>query len=279
MSEPAGKEAVQPPAVKEGIQSPPVSAESAQAPPAQSKSDAKDAKPTEGDAPKKLSAIELKRQKAAMKQARRAQEKSAGPPGAQQGPQAKDGSKQQQKGSKPAPKDDKSKPLPVRSRPSHSNTALPQPRKEAKEDPKQVGLFFGHLYSQPRKHSMVGTSKDVHPAILALGLQYSSYTVCGSTARMMAMLLAFKALIASYQTPVGTSLSRHLVQLLGPQIDYLRDCRPYSISMGNAIRWLKDSMFMFLHSDDFKAQFLSCNSHMDAYEHSHCKNRPIYPRV
>ncbi|KAF1957914.1 nagb/rpia/CoA transferase-like protein [Byssothecium circinans] len=228
-------------AVKEAVQSPTAPAETVQPLSAQTKPDAKDAKPAEGDAPKKLTPAELKKQKAAEKQARRAQQKAAGPAATQQGPQSKEGSKQQQKASKQPPKDDKSRPLSVRRHPSQSNAPPPQqPKKEAKQDPKQLGLFFRHLYSQPRKHSMAGASKDVHPAILALGLQYSSYTICGSTARMVAMLLAFKALIDSYQTPVGTSLSRHLIQLLGPQIEYLRDCRPYSISMGNAIRWLKD---------------------------------------
>jgi translation initiation factor eIF-2B subunit delta len=119
-----------------------------------------------------------------------------------------------------------------------------QVKKESRRDQKNLGLFFGHLYSQPRQYSMVGASKDVHPAVLALGLQYSSYVICGSTARMVAMLLAFKAVIDSYQTPVGTSLARHLTNHhLSPQIDYLRGCRPLSISMGNAIRWLKDRNF------------------------------------
>lgn len=36
------------------------------------------------------------------------------------------------------------------------------------------------------------------------------------------------------------SLARHLTtHVLGPQIDFLASCRPISISMGNAIRWLK----------------------------------------
>jgi translation initiation factor eIF-2B subunit delta len=219
-------------------------------PSAQANGNAKGKEPAGDDAAKKISPAELKKQKAAEKQARRAQQKASGPATAQAGP-SKEGPKQP-KGPKQAPKEEKSKPLPVRRRPSQSNMPQPQqPKKEAKaglSGPKQLGLFFGHLYSQPRRYSMAGASKDVHPAVLALGLQYSSYTICGSTARMVAMLLAFKALIESYQTPVGTSLSRHLIQLLGPQIEYLRDCRPYSISMGNAIRWLKDSRSLTYHA-------------------------------
>ncbi|KAJ4290213.1 hypothetical protein N0V90_010428 [Kalmusia sp. IMI 367209] len=229
MSEQVVGEAVQPPAV------PPQETGN---PPAQAKSDAKNAKPAEDGVPKKLSGAELKKLKQAEKQAKRAQAKASGPP--QQGGPPKEN--QKQKEPKQSQKDEKSRPLPVRRRPSQSN-AVPQQqaKKESKRDQKQVGLFFGHLYSQPRQHSMVGASKDAHPAVLALGLQYSSYVICGSTARMVAMLLAFKAVIESYQTPVGTSLARHLTNHhLSPQIDYLRSCRPLSISMGNAIRWLKD---------------------------------------
>jgi len=228
-------EAVHPPAAS--AEAPPSN------PPAQPKSDEKGAKPAEDGAPKKPSLAELKKQKMAEKQARRAQVKASSAP-THGGLSAKEGQKQQ-KEPKQASKEDKSRPMPLRRRASQSNAPTPPPqKKDVKKDTSKLGLFFGHLYSQPRQHSMVGASKDVHPAVLALGLQYSSYVICGSTARMVAMLLAFKAVIESYQTPVGTSLARHLTNHhLSPQIDYLRSCRPLSISMGNAIRWLKDSRF------------------------------------
>jgi translation initiation factor eIF-2B subunit delta len=212
--------------------------------PTQSKEDSKPAEPVDAEAPKKISPAELKKQKQAEKQARRAQQKSSGPPVStpQKGPPQKDGQKPQAN-QKQAPKEITSRPLPARRWPSQSNAPIikEQPKKDLPKKAKQHGLFFGHLYSQPRQQSVVGATKEVHPAILALGLQYSSYTICGSTARMVAMLLAFKAVIGSYQTPHGTSLARHLTaHHLSPQIDFLRSCRPLSISMGNAIRWLKD---------------------------------------
>lgn len=235
MSEPVVGEAAAPAAD-------PVQAPSESTPPVK-KEGAKEAKTAEEGAPKKLSGAELKKLKQAEKQAKRAQAKATGPQGAQQGGPSKENQKQkEQKQNKTQQKDDASRPLALRRRPSQSN-AIPQQqtKKESKRGQKELGLFFGHLYSQPRQHSMVGASKDAHPAVLALGLQYSSYVICGSTARMVAMLLAFKAVIESYQTPVGTSLARHLTNHhLSPQIDYLRSCRPLSISMGNAIRWLKD---------------------------------------
>jgi translation initiation factor eIF-2B subunit delta len=250
-----GEEAAPPPAT---------SSDAPSNPPAQANGDAKDAKPAEEGVPKKITPAELKKQKAAEKQARRAQAKSGSAP-SQSGPPAKEVQKQQ-KDAKQASKEDKTRPIPLRRRASQSNTpALPQPKKEAKKDVRQLGLFFGHLYSQPRQHSMVGAFKDVHPAVLALGLQYSSYIVCGSTARMVAMLLAFKAVIDSYHTPVGTSLARHLTNHhLSPQIDYLRSCRPLSISMGNAIRWLKDrklaSTLFFLPPISLSSRSVVCFS-------------------
>lgn len=193
-------------------------------------------------APKELSAAEKKKLAKAEKQARRAEAKTTDPvPKTQSGP-SKDGHKQQ-KDSKQTPKDDKPKQLPMRRRPSQTNVPIvKEVERKSKREPVQTGLFFGHLYSHPKQQSMSGASKDVHPAILTLGLQYSSYQICGSTARMVAMLLAFKAVISEYQTPPGTSLARHLTNHhLSPQIEFLKSCRPLSISMGNAIRWLKDS--------------------------------------
>ncbi|KAF1994342.1 nagb/rpia/CoA transferase-like protein [Amniculicola lignicola CBS 123094] len=223
-------------------EAPATAAEPSSNPPPQAPADPKNVQSTEADTAPKLSPAELKKRKQAEKQAKRAQAKSSVPqtPAQQKGPLAKEGQKQQ-KDSKNA-KADLSKPFPVRRRPSQGNTPVVKEVKvELKKDKQDRGLFFGHLYNQPRQHSMVGASKDVNPAILALGLQYSNYIICGSTARMVAMLLAFKTVIEQYHTPVGTSLARHLTaHHLNPQIDYLRSCRPLSISMGNAIRWLKD---------------------------------------
>jgi translation initiation factor eIF-2B subunit delta len=125
--------------------------------------------------------------------------------------------------------------LPIRRRGSQAGGGRPQ----VKKDNKNVELF-GHLNTQVRRQSNEGVSKDVHPSILALGAQISSYEICGSSARCVSMLLAFKDTIQQYSTPSGTSLARHMTSHhLSPQIDYLKSCRPISEAMGNAIRWLK----------------------------------------
>eukprot|EP01087_Luapelamoeba_hula_P017324 TRINITY_DN5447_c0_g1_i2.p1 TRINITY_DN5447_c0_g1~~TRINITY_DN5447_c0_g1_i2.p1 ORF type:complete len:305 (+),score=40.38 TRINITY_DN5447_c0_g1_i2:1103-2017(+) len=53
------------------------------------------------------------------------------------------------------------------------------------------------------------------------------------------MLTAFKDVIKDYTTPEGQSLHRTLEPHLKPHIQYLTDCRPHSISMGNAIKFVK----------------------------------------
>lgn len=82
-------------------------------------------------------------------------------------------------------------------------------------------------------------SGKIHPAVVKLGLQYASGSVTGSNARAIALLLAFKCLIADYSTPEHKELSRDLEASLKPAISYLKQCRPISVSMGNAIRFLK----------------------------------------
>lgn len=72
----------------------------------------------------------------------------------------------------------------------HAPPIVEEPRKENKN----VALF-DHLYGSPRRTSIAGASKDVHPAVLALGLQMRNYVICGSSARCVAMLLAFKRVI------------------------------------------------------------------------------------
>ena len=226
-------------------------------------------------AEQKLSPAELKKRAKAEKQARRAAQKEpleggeapvvvlngingetksstqAGPSSQSQKPKAEKQSKAHQQQQKPGPSSapgqeshhkrtgSQQQSLPTRQRPSQPGQTSSMQKSAQKKDNKQVELF-SHLYTQPRRHNIEGVSKDVHPAVLALGFQMSSYEICGSSARCVAMLLAFKEAIQEYTTPGGTSLPRHLEKhYLSPQIEFLKSCRPISESMGNSIRWLK----------------------------------------
>ena len=66
----------------------------------------------------------------------------------------------------------------------------PEPEKILKED-KRIA-FFLHLYPKEKRTSIAGVSKEVHPAVLALGLQLRDHVICGGIARCVATLLVFK---------------------------------------------------------------------------------------
>ncbi|GAA6002385.1 translation initiation factor eIF-2B subunit [Rhodotorula paludigena] len=96
------------------------------------------------------------------------------------------------------------------------------------------------LPSSSLSHSAKSSTANIHPSIIRLALQYSEFKVVGANARCIAMLEAFKDIIASYTPPPQTSLTRHLPTThLNPQIAHLIRARPLSVSMGTAIRYLK----------------------------------------
>ncbi|ESZ96534.1 hypothetical protein SBOR_3036 [Sclerotinia borealis F-4128] len=184
----------------------------------------------------KLSAAELKKRAKDEKAARRAAavQSKAGTENATPPPAAAGQKSDAAKGGKAQPK----KGAEVRNLPVRGSTKSSPVIELPKVEDKTVDLFR-HLY-KPRTTSIAEAGKDVHPAVLALGLQMSNYTICGSCARLVATLQAFKRVVESYKTPVGASLTRHFIpHVLSPQIEYLASCRPLSVSMGNAIRWLK----------------------------------------
>ncbi|XP_027046644.1 translation initiation factor eIF-2B subunit delta-like isoform X2 [Pocillopora damicornis] len=110
---------------------------------------------------------------------------------------------------------------------------------------KKVGLF-SHLHQYEKDVSLTqeisfggSGSTPIHPAVIKLGVQYAKGIICGSNARCVALLLAFKKLIADYVTPPQKELCRDLDAKIKPNISFLTQCRPLSVSMGNAIKYLK----------------------------------------
>lgn len=58
----------------------------------------------------------------------------------------------------------------------------------------------------------------------------------GSTARCVALLTAFRRVIAEFESPNG-DLFRDFD--MKPLVQFIVDCRPMSVSMGNAINYIK----------------------------------------
>lgn len=73
-----------------------------------------------------------------------------------------------------------------------------------------------------------------------VGLQYLAGDICGGNSRCIAMLQAFREAIKDYSTPQEKTLTRDLTTKISSYVSFLIECRPLSISMGNAIRFLKN---------------------------------------
>ncbi|GJJ07688.1 hypothetical protein Clacol_001893 [Clathrus columnatus] len=98
--------------------------------------------------------------------------------------------------------------------------------------------IFSH-FGLPKQSGSSNLKGPLHPAIFRLALQFSDFQIVGANARCIATLNAFKTVIRDYVTPPNTTLSRHLMTYLNPQIGHLVNARPLAVSMGNAIRYLK----------------------------------------
>ncbi|KAL5013428.1 hypothetical protein ScPMuIL_007698 [Solemya velum] len=103
--------------------------------------------------------------------------------------------------------------------------------------------LFNHLHQYERELSLTQSVPfscgGIHPAIIKLGVQYADRIITGSNARCIALMLALKKIIEDYTTPPQKELSRDLEAKIKPHISFLSQCRPMSVSMGNAIKYLK----------------------------------------
>lgn len=112
--------------------------------------------------------------------------------------------------------------LPVREAESQVAPTLEEPKKE----PRKVSLL-DHLYGHPRRSTLSGVGRDIHPAVLALGLQMSSYVICGSTARCVATLLVFKQVSLSRNMSTSLSLTHEGHPILCYAFPYVPDSPPH----------------------------------------------------
>ncbi|XP_010528462.1 PREDICTED: translation initiation factor eIF-2B subunit delta [Tarenaya hassleriana] len=99
---------------------------------------------------------------------------------------------------------------------------------------------YEHDTQLPDLESKFFQLEPMHPAVYKVGLLYLSGDVCGGNARCIAMLLAFQDVIKDYSTPPEKTLNRDMTAKLSSYVSFLIECRPLSISMGNAIRFLKN---------------------------------------
>ncbi|CAO1325274.1 unnamed protein product [Diamesa tonsa] len=98
--------------------------------------------------------------------------------------------------------------------------------------------LFKHLYKEKCSLNL-NVNNILHPAIVTLGIQYANDSVVGSNSRCYAFLNAMKKLIADYKTPPEKDFSRGLEAEIQPAMEFLQNCRPFAVSMTNALKFIK----------------------------------------
>lgn len=127
---------------------------------------------------------------------------------------------------------------------SHETPTKKAVRKSAPEGKQhEVLRLFSHLHQNPgtvdhlKPYGLSGSS--IHPAVFRTGLQIAEGIVTGSNARCVAMLGAFRVLIEDYTCDASKRVSQDIRERLDKNIEFLNKSRPLSMSMQNAVTFLK----------------------------------------
>lgn len=108
-------------------------------------------------------------------------------------------------------------------------------QKSTKSIPSQRTVkLFSHLYVDKIDLESIHNLPNIHPAIKRLGIQYATGVVTGSNARCIAFLNAMKQVISDYENSSQKEFSRGLEAQIQPCVNFLKKCRPISVSIENA---------------------------------------------
>ncbi|XP_057436952.1 uncharacterized protein LOC130729254 [Lotus japonicus] len=98
---------------------------------------------------------------------------------------------------------------------------------------------YEHGTQLPELESKLFQLDPVHPSVFKVGLRYMTGDISGDNARCIEMLKAFQEAIIDYSTPPEKLLVRDLTAKISSYVSFFTECRPLSVSMGNAIRFVK----------------------------------------
>lgn len=122
--------------------------------------------------------------------------------------------------------------------PSTSKEIVARKATPVKKPPQHRVKLFSHLYTDQLPANVLNSS-TIHPAIVRLGVQYSSGVVKGCNARGLAFMNAIKSVISEYDTPSQKEFSRGLEDVIKSCGSYLQRCRPLAVSVTNAMKFIQ----------------------------------------
>lgn len=123
---------------------------------------------------------------------------------------------------------------------------------------------YEHGTRLPDLESKLFHLDPVHPAVYKVGLRYLAGDISGGNARCIAMLQAFQESIKDHSTPPEKAINRDLTAKINSYVSFLIECRPLSVSMGNAIKFVKTriaNLPLALSESEAKANLLSEINH------------------
>jgi len=118
------------------------------------------------------------------------------------------------------------------------------PYKDFKTNPDFSGICLASSSGLPPSSSSNNGNQNLHPAVIALGIQYADGTIRGSNSRTIAMLQTFQTVVEDYSFPTKDSRTDYRNDLentvLKPAFTYwTTKCCLHSVTMGNAFTFLK----------------------------------------
>ncbi|KAL9647440.1 hypothetical protein ABK040_006801 [Willaertia magna] len=113
----------------------------------------------------------------------------------------------------------------------------------------QENRITSHLAEYKPPKSIPINQEGFHPSIIQLGMQYANGLITGCNARTIGLLVALKQVVIDYEISEDKLLSRDFDTKLVKLIDYLKQCRPMSMGMRNALKSFKYSLH---HLDKYK---------------------------
>ncbi|KAJ8871323.1 hypothetical protein PR048_027640 [Dryococelus australis] len=125
---------------------------------------------------------------------------------------------------------------------------VPTPQRVAKPkvSVQQNNKLFARL-SSVKKSLIEPVPQSFPPSIARLAVQFADSVIVGSNVRCVAFMEAVRQLIEDYETPPEKTFSRGLEETLQSCSEFLLQYRPISISIRNALKFLK---WQVLHLPD-----------------------------